>query len=109
MKKAAIVAMTMAMVCLYFLSVGSKEGTAGKSGEAMFKEHCAVCHPDGGNIVTPTKTLKKKDLAANNIRTEADIIKTLRKPGPGMNKFDEKTISDSDAAEIAKYILKTFR
>jgi cytochrome c6 len=36
-------------------------GIAGKavsaiSGEAGFKQHCAICHPDGGNIINPQKT-----------------------------------------------------
>jgi len=88
-------------------AVGVSFGAA-KSGEVLFKEHCDVCHQDGGNIVNPKKTLHKKDLQANNIKTEADIIKLMRNPGPGMPKFDEKTLSDHDAKAIAKYMLKTF-
>src|SRR5689334_22375156 len=38
-----------------------------KSGEALFKQHCAVCHPDGGNIVKPEYTLHRKSLVAHNI------------------------------------------
>ncbi len=79
-----------------------------KSGEALFKEHCAVCHPDGGNVVNPAKTLHKKDRDANNVKTVSDIIQRMRKPGPGMTQFDEKTIPDKEAKEIASYILKTF-
>ena len=78
-------------------------------GEAKFKEHCALCHPDGGNIVNPKKTLRNKDLMASNIKSEADIVKIVRKPGPGMTTFDTKTLSDKDAGEIAKYILTTFK
>jgi len=78
-------------------------------GEAKFNELCAVCHPDGGNIINSKKTLHKKDREANNIKTEADIIKNMRNPGPGMTKFDEKTVPDKEAQEIAKYILKTFK
>lgn len=78
------------------------------AGETKFKEQCAVCHPGGGNIINPKKTLHKKDRTANNIKTEADIIKKMRNPGPGMVTFDEKTVSDKDAHAIASYILKTF-
>jgi cytochrome c6 len=78
-------------------------------GEAEFKEHCAMCHPDGGNLVNPKKTLHKKDLDSHGIKTDADIVKLIRKPGPGMNAFDAKTISDNEATEIAKYILKAFK
>jgi len=92
---------------LSLLSAGRSE--AAKSGEVLFKELCAVCHPDGGNIVNPKKTLHKKDLDANKIKTPADIIKTMRNPGQGMNKFDEKTVPDTDAKAVAEYILKKFK
>ena len=68
----------------------------------------AVCHPDGGNIVNPQKTLHKKDREANGVKTTSDIVNKMRNPGPGMTQFDGKTISDKDAAAIAGYILKTF-
>ena len=89
--------------------VFAAEKTKGKTGEALFKEYCAVCHPEGGNIINPQKTLQKKDLEANNIKKPADIIKKMRKPGPGMTQFDKKAIPDSDAKKIAGYILETFK
>ena len=78
-------------------------------GEEAFLTHCAACHDKGGNIVTPGKTLFKKDLAKRGISKPADIVKTMRNPGPMMNKFDEKTIPDKTAKAIAEYILKTFK
>lgn len=80
-----------------------------KSGEALFKQHCAPCHIDGGNIVNPKKTLHKIDREANNIKTAQDIIRTMRNPGPGMTKFDEQTIPSGEAKILAEYILKTFK
>jgi cytochrome c6 len=77
-------------------------------GESEFKEHCAVCHPNGGNIINQKKTLHKQDREANNVKTAADIVKTIRIPGPGMTKFDKKTVSNKEARAIAQYILKTF-
>jgi cytochrome c6 len=78
-------------------------------GGLEFKEHCASCHPDGGNIVNPKKTLGKKALAGNGIKSAKDIIAKMRKPGPGMTTFDAKTIPDKEAKAIADYILKTFK
>lgn len=78
-------------------------------GAKEFKEHCAVCHPNGGNIVNTKKTLSKKDREANGIKTSKDLIKNMRKPGPGMTPFDAKTISDKEAKAIADYVLKTFK
>lgn len=86
---------------------GDKE--AGRSGAELFKEHCAACHPDGGNIINPQKTLHKKDRDANKIKSAKDVIGKMRNPGPGMTEFDKKTISDKDAKAIANYILKTFK
>jgi cytochrome c6 len=68
-----------------------------------------MCHPEGGNIINAKKTLHGKDLKANNISKPEDIVKVMRNPGPGMTKFDKKTISDKEAMEIAKYILKAFK
>ena len=98
---------------LSFLGVGTaafaeKPAMTGL-GEAKFKEHCALCHPDGSNIINAKKTLHKRDLTVNNIKTEGDILRIVRKPGPGMTTFDAKVLSDKDTEEIAKYILKTFK
>ena len=79
------------------------------SGEALFKQHCAVCHPDGGNIVNPKRTLHKKDLDQQGIKSREDVVKYLRKPGPGMPAFDAETIADKDAKAIAEYVLKTYK
>lgn len=90
------------------LTFGGIASGAEQTGEALFKQHCALCHVNGGNIVNVKKTLSKKDRTANGIKTSADIIKQMRNPGPGMTKFDEKTIPEKDAHKIADYILKTY-
>jgi len=90
------------------LSIAGKAVSA-TAGEEGFKAHCVTCHPDGGNIMNAEKTLHKKDLDANNIRTADDIVKIMRKPGPGMPPFDVNTIPDKDAKEMANYILTTFK
>jgi cytochrome c6 len=82
-----------------------KESTGAK----LFQQSCAACHPDGGNIIKPALTLHKKDRDAHGVKTTQNIIGKMRNPGPGMTRFDAKTISDKDAKEIAEYILKTFK
>ncbi len=94
-----------ALLCAAVLAA-EKQVTAG---EALFKKHCAVCHPDGGNVINPNKTLKGKSLEANNVKTEKDIIAKMRNPGPGMARFDEKTVPEAEARQIAEYVLKTFK
>jgi cytochrome c6 len=78
-------------------------------GKKEFAEHCAVCHPDGGNIVNAQKPLSGKALKANGIKNVQDIIGKMRHPGPGMTQFDEKTISNQEAKAIAAYVLKAFK
>lgn len=82
---------------------------SGLTGEQLFKQHCAVCHPDGGNTINPSKPVGKESLASRNITTHEHIVNAMRNPGPGMNKFDESVISDEDARKVAEYMLTTFK
>ncbi len=77
-------------------------------GKKEFEAHCAACHKDGGNIINPAKTLKRSDREANGVKSAKDIMKLMRNPGPGMTKFDKKTIPDNEAKAIADYVIKTF-
>jgi cytochrome c6 len=110
MKKGLIATVAMLAVCSFATAGLADTKKGGKiDGAKKFKEHCAVCHPNGGNIINPKKPLDKKSMAANNVKTAKDIIAKMRNPGPGMTKFDVKTISDKEAMAIADYILKTFK
>ena len=92
-----------------FAAAGVAEKKAPATGEALFKEHCALCHEDGGNIINPTKTLRRADLLAHGIKTRADIIRTMRHPGKGMTTWSAATLPDDKAGLIADYIMKTFK
>ncbi len=119
MKLLSVVTAAFAVsVLLSSSSLFAKDAPVEQSGEQLFKEHCSACHPNGGNILSPQKTLSRKDREANNIKTSDDIIRKMRNPGPspthpqewaGMKIFDQKTVSDGDARKIADYILKTFQ
>lgn len=56
MNLCATIAVSTALICLFAVSLTAKENPGENSGEALFKEHCASCHPDGGNILNPRKT-----------------------------------------------------
>jgi cytochrome c6 len=110
MKKILVVTAAMLSLSLMATSGFCDTKKGGKiDAKHEFEEHCASCHPKGGNIVKPEKTLSKKVMAANGIKTEKDIVAKMRNPGPGMNKFDAKAVSDKEATAIAGYILKTFK
>ena len=89
-------------------STGFAAGAKGGKGEELFNKNCAVCHAKGGNVVNPKKTLAKKDRESNGFKTAKDIVRNMRNPGPGMTKFDEKTIPTKDAKAIADYVIKTY-
>ena len=78
-------------------------------GEANFKKYCEACHPNGGNVLRPIKNLSKTVRERNGIKTVNDIVKLLRKPGEDMTVYDEKTLSEKDARNIAEYVIKTFK
>jgi len=78
-------------------------------GKKEFEKYCAVCHPNSGNIINPQKPLSAKSLKANKVAGVDNIVATMRNPGPGMTKFDEKTIPDKTAVAIAEYIIKTYK
>jgi cytochrome c6 len=110
MKKTLVV--TVAMLSLsMFATPGFSDTKKGEkiNAKAEFEEHCASCHPKGGNIIKGDKTLSKKSLAAHGIKAPKDIVAKMRNPGPGMTKFDAKAVSDKEATAIAGYILATFK
>jgi cytochrome c6 len=80
-----------------------------RMGEKLFNEHCVMCHPDGGNIINPEKTLHKKELTEYKITKPGDIVALMRNPGPGMTRFDKEKIPDEFAEKIARYIFDTFK
>ncbi len=84
-------------------------GNVTRAGEEAFIRNCANCHADGGNSIMPDRTLRRKNLEANGITTQGDIIEKIRKPGPAMPSFDRVQIPDETAEAIAVYILKTFK
>jgi cytochrome c6 len=82
--------------------------SAQQAGQALFEQHCAVCHPNGGNIINPDKPLDRAALTRNGITDAAAIVAIMRKPAPGMLTFGPDILSEAEAEKIADYILDTF-
>jgi len=102
--------MLLLVILILLVSCVRNEASAKVSpGEEAFVRHCYVCHVQGGNVIVPTKTLYKSDLAKRGILTAADIVDKIRNPGPAMTKFDETMIPDRTARAIAEYVLNTFK
>ncbi|MGE5300959.1 MAG: c-type cytochrome [Acidobacteriota bacterium] len=109
MKKTVVLLFAAAFLSLLIVAGWAKEDGKKDRGEMLFMQNCSPCHPDGGNIINPAFTLHRKDREAHGVKTAKDIVGKMRNPGPGMTKFDKKTIADKDAKEIAEYIMKTFK
>ena len=107
--KKTFAATTALLAMALFATTALADGKGKIDGKKEFDEHCMACHADGGNIVNSAKTLSKKDRKANGVKTWKDIVTKMRKPGPGMTKFEKKDVSDKEAKAIAEYIIKTFK
>jgi cytochrome c6 len=108
-RRIAVVLVIAGMLMGSALAQAKKSSAGASDGKTLFEGNCSSCHPNGGNIINPQKTLKRASLKAHNINSGKDIVKIMRNPGPGMTRFDENTIPDKDAKKIADYILKTFK
>ena len=95
--------------CLALFCLTKTTHAVASAGSLAFEANCSGCHPGGGNSVNPAKTLRVLTLRANGINTARDIVAKMRKPGPGMTRFDPKDLPEKQALEIAEYILDTFK
>jgi cytochrome c6 len=110
MKKTSLTfAFLLAVCCTAAPGFCADKKTVKIDGKKEFEKHCAVCHPNGGNIINPKKTLSAKSLKAIKVVGVKNIVAAMRKPGPGMTPFDEKVIPEKTAVAIAEYIVKTFK
>jgi len=80
-----------------------------RDGEALFRQFCSACHPNGGNVSDPERTLYGSVLRRKHITTPEDIVRIMRNPLSRMLRFDATALPDKDARAIAEYVLKTFR
>jgi cytochrome c6 len=102
-------------IAAYIVNELNKDTSANASdssipGKRLFEKHCALCHTDGGNVVNPHKTLKKKDLNASGINTAEALVDYMINPGPGMPRLvhEDREITKVQARGIAAYIFETF-
>jgi cytochrome c6 len=79
------------------------------TGEQLFKQYCSSCHPDGGNVSDPERSLRGSVLRKSHITTPDDVVRIMRKPQSRMIRFDAATVPDTEARAIAEYVLKAFK
>ena len=110
MKKRAIACCLLAGTMCVVTLAKAQEEPAVASGRRLFEKHCAVCHPNGGNVVNPNKTLSKKHLADNGLSIPDALVSYMQNPGTGMPKLvhENREITVEQARSIAAYILTAF-
>ena len=111
MKKHIISWCALIMMFCIHAQGNAQENQENIAGKQLFLKHCAVCHPDGGNVINPRKTLGKNDLEKNNLNSIDALVRYMKDPGPGMPKLvhEDREITIEQAREIAAYTINTFK
>jgi len=80
-----------------------------RRGEELFKQFCAPCHPDGGNVSDPALTLRGSALRSHHITKPRDIVRIMRIPISRMISFDAaNSFRQGCHCHRADYVLYTF-
>ncbi len=89
---------------IFFLSL-PKELVAldTNSGQNLFKNHCAGCHINGGNIIRRSKNLKISSLKRNGIDDPKTIAKIARQ-GVGIMSGYEDELGDNGDQIVANWV-----
>tara|TARA_Y100001968_G_C18942394_1_gene519347 strand:- start:124 stop:417 length:294 start_codon:yes stop_codon:yes gene_type:complete len=72
-------------------------------GTNIFKNHCAGCHLNGGNIIRRSKNLKISSLKRNGIDNPEAIAKIARKGIGIMNGYEDE-LGDNGDQIVANWI-----
>lgn len=76
-------------------------------GAEIFKDYCTICHPKGGNIITPPKPL----IGSKRLRDFDTFLAYIRNPGKyegpqsAMPAFSKSQISDEAVKELYFHII----
>ena len=73
------------------------------SGENLFKNNCAGCHINGGNIIRRSKNLKISSLKRNGIDNPEAIAKIARQ-GVGIMSGYEDDLGDNGDQIVANWV-----
>ena len=98
----------LVVFCLIFicLSVPKELGAIDSFiGENLFKNHCAGCHINGGNIIRRSKNLKLSSLKRNGIDNPEAIAKIARQ-GIGIMSGYEDQLGDNGDQIVANWVLE---
>ena len=102
--RCCIGAFLVLLLSLGSASVSLATGPDDSPGALLFKQHCAGCHINGGNIIRRGKNLKLKSLEREQIAT-VDAIAAIAREGRGqMSGYADVLGSDGDQL-VAEWVL----
>jgi cytochrome c6 len=70
----------------------------------LFEINCAGCHPQGGNIIRRSKTLKLKALSKNGYDTPTTLTEIISHGKGNMSAYQDR-LSEAEIAQLADYVL----
>jgi len=79
------------------------EGMSPASGTALFEQHCAGCHPQGGNIIRRGKSLKARALRRYHLLDESALAEVITQ-GRGIMSGYGTRLSTADIQTLARYV-----
>ncbi|MFY8148637.1 MAG: c-type cytochrome [Prochlorococcaceae cyanobacterium] len=78
-------------------------GETAADGAALFEQHCAGCHVNGGNIIRRGKTLRLATLQRNGI-ADAQAVATIIQAGLGQMGSYAAAVGEEGIEPLAAYV-----
>ena len=88
---------------LAMVLLGCAVAPARADGGALFEQHCAGCHVNGGNIIRRGKTLKLAALEREN-RASEEAIAVIAAAGVGQMSGYGTVLGEQGTAEVAAWV-----
>ena len=97
----------ISLCCIFFSISLPKEVTAIEAdlGKSLFKNNCAGCHINGGNIIRRSKNLKISSLKRNGI-DNPDAIARIASQGIGIMGGYEDVLGENGDQIVANWVLE---
>ena len=97
----------ISIFCIFFFISLPKELNAldAELGKNLFKNHCAGCHINGGNIIRRSKNLKISALKHNGFDSKEAIAKIAREGIGIMDGYKDKLGENGDQV-LADWVLE---
>ena len=91
------------LLCFFFVGLPRGLNAITASGKELFRNNCAGCHVNGGNIIRRSKNLKVSSLKRNGIDKPEAIAKIARQ-GIGIMDGYKDQLGDNGDLIVANWI-----